>query len=54
MKSIHVVFQTITKDEWREFSGEVRRMGETITRVLIRAIREYMKEGRENDGKDDS
>lgn len=44
---IHVMFTKIGKEEWREFSSLCRKNGTTMTKVLMRAIKEYMKGGKE-------
>lgn len=45
---INVVFSKIPKQEWRDFSAECRRRGDTIVGVLYKAIKEYMKGGKDH------
>jgi hypothetical protein len=41
-KRIHVVFSAITPDEWKAFRLACVQNGETMTKVLMRAIRDYI------------
>lgn len=43
----HIIFRTISDKEWKAFRLACLKNGEPMTQVLIRAIREYLKGGKE-------
>ena len=38
----------VEDEEWKTFSGACRKNGETMTKVFYRAMREYVKYGKES------